>query len=63
MVNTRPDDFLELMTPTVLRGLPNTYSFSKALAEDLVQKCGVPAGIARPSIGKCAILITCTIIC
>ncbi|XP_024226959.1 putative fatty acyl-CoA reductase CG5065 [Bombus impatiens] len=50
MVNTRPDDFLELMTPTVLRGLPNTYSFSKALAEDLVQKCGVPAGIARPSI-------------
>lgn len=51
MVNDTTDDFQKIMTPKILQGLPNTYAFSKALAEDLVQKSGLPAGVARPSIG------------
>lgn len=35
---------------------PNTYTFTKQLAENLVMKelAGYPAAIVRPSIGKCA---------
>lgn len=35
-------------------GWPNTYTFTKALAEDLVkhESVGLPFGIFRPSIGK-----------
>ncbi|XP_031773360.1 putative fatty acyl-CoA reductase CG5065 isoform X1 [Apis florea] len=50
MVNDTTDDFQKIMTPKILQGLPNTYALSKALAEDLVQKSGLPAGVARPSI-------------
>lgn len=34
---------------------PNTYTFTKQLAENLVMKelAGYPAAIVRPSIGKC----------
>ncbi|XP_017888866.1 putative fatty acyl-CoA reductase CG5065 isoform X2 [Ceratina calcarata] len=49
-VNDMTDDVLKVMTPKILQGLPNTYAFSKALSEDLVQRSGLPAGVARPSI-------------
>ncbi|XP_053971914.1 putative fatty acyl-CoA reductase CG5065 [Hylaeus volcanicus] len=49
-VRNLPDDLLLAMTPKMLRGQPNTYAFSKALSEDLVQRCGLPAAITRPSI-------------
>ncbi|XP_076163787.1 putative fatty acyl-CoA reductase CG5065 isoform X2 [Ptiloglossa arizonensis] len=49
-VTNLTDDVLNAMTPKILHGQPNTYAFSKALSEDLVQRCGLPAAIARPSI-------------
>ncbi|XP_076754545.1 putative fatty acyl-CoA reductase CG5065 [Xylocopa sonorina] len=49
-VNNMTDDVLKAMTPKILQGLPNTYAFSKALSEDLVQRSGLPTGVARPSI-------------
>ncbi|KAK2580054.1 hypothetical protein KPH14_012338, partial [Odynerus spinipes] len=49
-VSTMSDDVLDVMTPKLIGDLPNTYAFSKALSEDLVARCGLPAGVARPSI-------------
>lgn len=46
------DNILEIITPKLLGSQPNTYAFSKALSEALVMKCGLPAGVARPSIGN-----------
>ncbi|XP_014212139.1 putative fatty acyl-CoA reductase CG5065 [Copidosoma floridanum] len=50
LVEETPEDLLEAMTPKVLRDQPNTYAFTKALSEDLVRRCGLPTGLARPSI-------------
>lgn len=50
LVNNLNDDLLIEMTPKLLQGQPNTYAFTKALAEDLVQHSGLPVGVARPSI-------------
>ncbi|XP_076643131.1 putative fatty acyl-CoA reductase CG5065 [Halictus rubicundus] len=50
MVNNLKDDVLLAMTPKLLEGQPNTYAFTKALSEDLVQRCGLRVGIVRPSI-------------
>ena len=44
------DEVLNTMTPKILVGQPNTYAVSKAFAEDLVMRSGLPAGVARPSI-------------
>lgn len=52
MVNTMTDDALEAMKPKLLGEQPNTYAYSKALSEEFVSRCGLPVGIARPSIGK-----------
>ncbi|XP_015432085.1 PREDICTED: putative fatty acyl-CoA reductase CG5065 [Dufourea novaeangliae] len=49
-VNNLTDEVIAAMTPKMLDGQPNTYAFSKSLSEELVQKCGLPAGVARPSI-------------
>jgi len=39
----------------ILRNLPNTYTFSKSLAEHVVKDLGedLPVVIFRPSIGEC----------
>ncbi|KAI4502949.1 hypothetical protein M0802_001993 [Mischocyttarus mexicanus] len=50
IVNTMPDDVLDAMTPKLLGKQPNTYAFSKSLSEDLMYRCNLPAGVARPSI-------------
>ncbi|XP_032667535.1 putative fatty acyl-CoA reductase CG5065 [Odontomachus brunneus] len=50
VVNTMTDEVLELMTPKLLGVQPNTYAYSKALCEDVVSGCGLPAGVVRPSI-------------
>lgn len=52
LVDIVDDDLLETMTPKLLGVQPNTYAFSKSLGEDLVNRSGLPAGIARPSIGN-----------
>lgn len=49
-IKTR-DDWLH-----ITKEHPNTYTFTKQLAENLVMKelAGLPAAIVRPSIGECA---------
>lgn len=50
-------DFLEFITPKLLKTLPNTYAYTKALTEGLVTtfKGKFPIAIARPSIVTAAI--------
>eukprot|EP00731_Ephydatia_muelleri_P006211 Em0003g459a len=46
------DDQLKALTPSLLKNRPNTYTYTKALAEQLlVKECkGLPVAIFRPSI-------------
>ena len=46
------DDIVNFITPKVIKLKPNTYTFTKALAESLiVQECkDLPCTIVRPSI-------------
>lgn len=43
----------------IIKGWPNTYTFTKALAEKMLlqQGDGLPIVIVRPSIGKVYILL------
>lgn len=45
-------DSLQRLTPTIFEGRPNTYTFTKALAENYIKdnKGDLPVAIARPSI-------------
>lgn len=47
------DKQLELLTPSLLGPHPNCYTFSKRLAENVVEQAypNLPVVIARPSIG------------
>ena len=46
------DEQLDLLLPSFLQGRPNTYTFTKALAENLLQNEAkdLPVSIFRPSI-------------
>ena len=46
------DEQFDLLTPSLLQGRPNTYTFTKALAENLLQEeaSDLPVAIIRPSI-------------
>ena len=46
------DEQLEAITPSMLEGRPNTYTYTKALAENLLvsEAKGLPLSIVRPSI-------------
>lgn len=57
MVRSLDDKFLEKITPQLLNGLPNTYSYSKALSEGLVNSYGskLPLVICRPPIVTAAL--------
>lgn len=57
MTNRMDDDFLEYITPKLLKTLPNTYAYTKALTEGLVStfKDKFPIAIARPSIVTAAL--------
>lgn len=48
------DQQLEAVTPALLKKWPNTYCFSKAMTEKMLQDTQehVPVGIIRPGIGK-----------
>jgi fatty acyl-CoA reductase len=52
VTSANDDKKLELLTPSLTAGWPNTYTFTKALAEDLVknESVGLPFGIFRPSV-------------
>jgi len=45
---------LNTLTPTIIKGYPNTYTFTKVLAENVVQQSGqnLPVTIFRPGIGE-----------
>ena len=46
------DEQLDMLTPTLLGGRPNTYTYTKSLAEHVLvtEGKGLPAAIYRPSI-------------
>ncbi|KAK4877842.1 hypothetical protein RN001_010348 [Aquatica leii] len=52
LVEALDEDELGKITPVVLGKWPNTYTFTKAIAEDLIVRkyADLPLGIARPSI-------------
>ncbi|XP_070493146.1 putative fatty acyl-CoA reductase CG8306 [Chironomus tepperi] len=52
IVKSKNDAELDLMTPGLIKDHPNTYTFTKHLAEHEVAKCAsvVHAGIIRPSM-------------
>lgn len=52
MVETVSDDRLNAITEKLIENWPNTYSFTKAVAEDLIDNVGydLPICITRPSI-------------
>ncbi|XP_015586610.1 fatty acyl-CoA reductase wat isoform X2 [Cephus cinctus] len=47
-----PDNVIDEITPRIIGSWPNTYAFTKAIAEDLVKEKnkGLPMGIFRPAI-------------
>ncbi|XP_055922066.1 fatty acyl-CoA reductase wat-like isoform X2 [Eupeodes corollae] len=52
LMDCAPDKLLEGMTPILLDKWPNTYTFTKAVAEDVVRIYGnsLPVGMFRPGI-------------
>ncbi|CAO1326836.1 unnamed protein product [Diamesa serratosioi] len=46
------DEAINAITPKILENWPNTYSFTKAMAEDLVRKNkgNLPIGVFRPAV-------------
>lgn len=54
MLNLLSDKALEQVTPSIIAPHPNTYTYSKRLAENLIaaEKSNMPVCIIRPSIGK-----------
>lgn len=48
------ENTLNALTPTIIKGYPNTYTYTKVLAEDVVQQHAqkLPVTIFRPGIGK-----------
>lgn len=57
MVQWLPEDMLDQMTPSLIGKRPNTYTFTKALAEHmLLHEAGnLPVAIVRPSIVLCSL--------
>uniref|UniRef100_A0A182LV03 Fatty acyl-CoA reductase n=1 Tax=Anopheles culicifacies TaxID=139723 RepID=A0A182LV03_9DIPT len=54
------DGMIEKITPVLLDKWPNTYTFTKAIAEDVVRKNsrGMPVGMFRPGIGQSIELVS-----
>nr|XP_032525578.1 fatty acyl-CoA reductase wat-like [Danaus plexippus plexippus] len=52
LVESMDDKTLNTITPGILGEFPNTYAYTKFLAEDIVQKnsYGLPVAVNRPSI-------------
>lgn len=64
-LNPDNTELMEIITGRLTSPWPNTYTFTKAIAEQLVQDYGVrlPAAIIRPSISKLWILRVCGVRC
>uniref|UniRef100_A0A1B0ARC3 Fatty acyl-CoA reductase n=1 Tax=Glossina palpalis gambiensis TaxID=67801 RepID=A0A1B0ARC3_9MUSC len=52
LINWLPEDMLDQLTPSLIGKRPNTYTFTKALAEHMLLKeaGNLPVAIVRPSI-------------
>lgn len=52
LVECLPEEVIDEITPKIISSWPNTYAFTKALAEDYVRRRnkGLPLGIFRPAI-------------
>ncbi|KAF2895082.1 hypothetical protein ILUMI_11094 [Ignelater luminosus] len=52
LVETLNDDVLEKIAPILIDEWPNTYTFTKSVAEDIIRKesNGLPIAVVRPSI-------------
>ncbi|XP_036669605.2 putative fatty acyl-CoA reductase CG5065 [Drosophila suzukii] len=52
LINWLPEDILDQLTPSLIGKRPNTYTFTKALAEHMLLKeaGNLPVAIVRPSI-------------
>lgn len=52
LANTLPEHLLDALTPSLLGKFPNTYVFSKNVAENFLKQeaAGLPLAIVRPSI-------------
>ncbi|KAK4877896.1 hypothetical protein RN001_010402 [Aquatica leii] len=52
LVEASSDELLEKITPVLLGKWPNTYAYTKAIAEEIVESYGkgLPVAIVRPSI-------------
>ena len=52
------DDVVEMLTPLIVKPRPNTYTYTKAMAEYILQKERglLPCAIIRPSIVGAALL-------
>lgn len=52
LANSKDDKELDILTPELIKEHPNTYTFTKHLAEHEVNKCAskFPCGIVRPSM-------------
>lgn len=57
IVDTIPEKILDEITPRLLGDHPNTYAFTKAIAEETVKEYGqgLPICVFRPAIGKLSI--------
>ncbi|XP_021936245.1 fatty acyl-CoA reductase wat-like [Zootermopsis nevadensis] len=55
LVEILDDNNLATITPKLLGAWPNTYTYTKAIAEDIVRTVGkdLPVGVFRPSIVYC----------
>ena len=54
LVEREPDESVRKITKSFIYPWPNTYSFTKQIAEDIISKEGreLPIGIFRPGISK-----------
>lgn len=52
LLETMDEDLLNGITQDIIKGFPNTYAYSKNLAEDLVKTCAgdLPIVVFRPAI-------------
>lgn len=52
LVETKSDEELDKMTSSIISPWPNTYSYTKQVAEGVIQKegQGLPLGVVRPAI-------------
>lgn len=48
------ENTLNVLTPTIIKGYPNTYTYTKVLAENIIQNYAdrLPVTIFRPGIGN-----------